>query len=986
MKSMKLDIETIRSAYLSLKSYAYQDNLNLFLKQRVAAFESTDLDTSLQKILSVLKSKNPVATNDFKDWLDEISYHLLPKKVSRTEDTKQNQHNERNGLFISNITSSPQYQVEKVNYFINAPVELHVIEMLWCTVVGSVMDSKLSDDCYGNRLKSFLTTNDTEDKPSNYTKDIFKRYVEQYNQWRDQAIEVASKLADKKEDVALLSLDLKSYFYNIDFDFGLIYEFIDKNEDEFSETALAELLTQALEKIYIQYNHVTTKSALKTHPDCYNKMWLPIGIASSSIIANWYLSDFDTSISDHVRPSYYGRYVDDILLVFKRPKFEQDNPIESFVESYLDGLLLREDSEQADYLINVNGNNLPIQREKLIFQYFDKNHSKAGLEIFKQELEERSSAFKFLPTEHIDKELDKFAYDVLYDGSANKLRSIVGLAENETELAKYLSSHITAHRLCKLDRNNTVLPDIQLFFKGASALEFNRLWEKVYQYALVIKRYDFILWFVRSLENEIEKTKIIYKSEKGRRASSVQITNRMREDLTLYNYLSLSLTIALLDIADPHQESNQESSKVFIDGDKYKLATFLIEKGLCKYSWAFRKSNLLRHHLVAWPLANFSDFNGDLTNEDSFLKIGNLELCNRKIQMSPRFIHLDEWQLFELPNSLHSNELLDWQSNSLESYTKDIFQKSLPVEFSTSDETRSHNIKSTFRVGHQKPNRSLRLALANMVVLEQDINSSLRKDKKPNLSYERQKNLYQILNTATKEQADLLVMPEVSIPVSWLPFMVAHSRRHQIGLIFGLEHWVVGEQVYNLIIEVLPFKASNKYKSCALSVRLKNHYAPGELEIIDSLRLKPANLLYKPKNYYHKVNWNGVSFTTYNCFELSDIEHRTLFKSEVDMIFACVWNKDTNYYQHILESAVRDLHCYVVQSNTSQYGGSCVLRPSKTANKTMLYVKGGCNACVLTTDIDIQKLREFQYKSRPGAGDSFKHLPPGYDCEKVIRR
>lgn len=981
---MKLDIDTIKSAYLSLKSYAYQDNLNLFLKQRVAAFESTDSDTSFQKILSVLNSKEPVETSDFKGWLEEISYYLLPKSVSKAEDIKQNQHNKTNGLFISNITSSTEYQVEKVNYFINAPVELHVIEMLWCTVVGSVMDSRLSDDCYGNRLKNFPTSNDTGDKPSYYTRDIFKRYVDQYNQWRDQAIEIASNLANKEEDVALLSLDLKSYFYHVDFDFSLVFDFIQNNKDCFIDLKLANLLTKILKNIHEKYNYITHKSATLTHPDCQDKYWLPIGMASSAIIANWYLSDFDLDISNKVRPSYYGRYVDDILLVFKRPNFEAQNPIESFIEQYFSNLLMRDKGPKvnADYFITVNQNKLPIQRDKLILQYFDKNHSKAGLDIFKQELEERSSAFKFLPTDHIDKELDKFAYDILYDGSANKLRSIVGLAENETELSKYLSSHITAHRLCKLDYNSTVIPEIQLFFRGSNALQFSRLWEKVYQYALVTKRYDFIFIFVSALESEIKKIRVIHPESKKVRK---RLTTKLQKDMELYNHLSLSLTVALLDIAEPPEEGTDVEYEVFLSRGKNKLATFIFEKKLAHYSWSFRKSNLLRHHLVAWPLANFADFDGDLTDEDSFLQIKEITWCTKKIEMSPRFIHLDEWQLFKLPGALHSERhLVEWQKSSLESYETDIFSQKLPVDFEPRND--SDNVKSTFSVGSSKNKQSIRLALANMVVDERDIDSSLRKDKRSNVGYERQKRLYQLLNSAIKEQSELLVMPEVAIPVTWLPFMVAHSRRHQMGLIFGLEHWVVGNQVYNLIVEVLPFKALNKYKSCAISVRLKNHYAPDELEIIDSLRLTPANLLHKPKNYYHKVNWNGVSFTTYNCFELSDIEHRALFKSEVDMLFACVWNKDTNYYQHILESAVRDLHCYVIQSNTSQYGGSCVLRPSKTANKTMLYVKGGNNACVLTTDIDIQKLREFQYKSRPSVGDSFKHLPPGYNCEKVLAR
>ena len=52
------------------------------------------------------------------------------------------------------------------------------------------------------------------------------------------------------------------------------------------------------------------------------------------------------------------------------------------------------------------------------------------------------------------------------------------------------------------------------------------------------------------------------------------------------------------------------------------------------------------------------------------------------------------------------------------------------------------------------------------------------------LSFDRQKIIYQILNAAVKEKVDLLVLPEVSIPVSWLPFMASFSRRNQIGLNF----------------------------------------------------------------------------------------------------------------------------------------------------------------------------------------------------------
>ena len=52
---MELNIEHIKKAYLFVKSYAYHENLNLFLKQRMAEFETchTELDEVSESILEV---------------------------------------------------------------------------------------------------------------------------------------------------------------------------------------------------------------------------------------------------------------------------------------------------------------------------------------------------------------------------------------------------------------------------------------------------------------------------------------------------------------------------------------------------------------------------------------------------------------------------------------------------------------------------------------------------------------------------------------------------------------------------------------------------------------------------------------------------------------------------------------------------------------------------------------------------------------------
>lgn len=984
-----LNSNHIKKAYLYLKSYAYHENINLFLKQRIADFEiNNNLEEIFDDLLNLIVCENLDEDEKLKTLLNQIDYHLLPKKVDRNEDELQKKHNDGgNGLFISNVKDSEKYQVSKVNYFVKAPIEIHILEILWCLFVGPALEVKVSKDNYGNRMHpSTLKYGNKCDGVNG--QEVFKRYIEQYNAWRDQAIKAATETAQFGDDVALFSLDLKSYFYEVDLSFEKIEQDIQSYyADQKDQLDIALKLNTLLEKMHAAYLIKINTPISRTHKECKDKKLLPIGFASSAIIANWYLSDFDNHVEKHIRPLYYGRYVDDILMVFKRPNFDIENPIESFIENYFEGLISKSE-DQSNYQIQIEENKLPIQKDKLILQFFDKEHSKAGLDLFKQELDERSSAFKFLPNDHIDKDLDRFAYDILYNGSANTLRSVIGLAENETELSKYISSHITAHRLCHIDRKENILPQLKQFFKGQNALQFFRLWEKLYQYGVVTHQFSFIKSFKDYIDDEISKIDGVTLNLKKK---SIKLTEKIQDDFKLFSELSVSITLGLLDIKE---YSNNlwgfiENDSAFINEDNKPNINSLINYGsnLHRYAWQFRQSNLLRHHLVAWPLANFSSYDGDLTSETDFLASENQNLDTKKIELSPRFIHFDEWQLFHLGNELiEQPNMNDWMAKCIKQYKEKSFGQGFSVKFEQENAANTGIVKSELKVAGCEFKAVINLAIGNLKIADSDIASAVRKDCKPNLSFNRQEKLFNILNSSLREHADLLILPEVAIPVSWLPFMVAFSRRHQIGLVFGLEHWVVNGVAYNLIIEALPFRVSGEYKSCVVTARIKNHYAPSELDMLQTLRLKAGHLEIKPHVYYHKVSWRGISFATYNCFELSDITHRVLFKSEIDLLIACVWNRDTNYYQHILESAVRDLHCYTVQANTSHYGGSCVLRPSKTESKTMLYVKGGENTCVLTTKLSIKELRDFQFKSSPNSRDLFKHLPPGYDCDAVLKR
>ena len=83
-----------------------------------------------------------------------------------------------------------------------------------------------------------------------------------------------------------------------------------------------------------------------------------------------------------------------------------------------------------------------------------------------------------------------------------------------------------------------------------------------------------------------------------------------------------------------------------------------------------------------------------------------------------------------------------------------------------------------------------------------------------------------------------------------------------------------------------------------------------------------------------------------------------------------------------MEALSRDIYCYCVQSNMSEYGDSRIIQPTKKDLMNILKVKGGINASVLIGEIDIEELRKYQNNNTPNNG-VYKPLPAGWDLSKT---
>jgi hypothetical protein len=175
---------------------------------------------------------------------------------------------------------------------------------------------------------------------------------------------------------------------------------------------------------------------------------------------------------------------------------------------------------------------------------------------------------------------------------------------------------------------------------------------------------------------------------------------------------------------------------------------------------------------------------------------------------------------------------------------------------------------------------------------------------------------------------------------------------------------------------MLPFK-TNEHTNLFINFEAKKHFSPDEKQNIESRGfIANENTDKKPTLY----KFRGCVFSTFNCYELTDISYRSLLVGKVDFLIAIEYNKDTNYFSNIIDSLSRDIHCYIVQVNTSDYGDSRIIKPSKTESKDIIKLKGGENIYLVTHTIDIKKLRDFQLMGHnlQKQNEDFKLTPPNF--------
>ena len=295
-------------------------------------------------------------------------------------------------------------------------------------------------------------------------------------------------------------------------------------------------------------------------------------------------------------------------------------------------------------------------------------------------------------------------------------------------------------------------------------------------------------------------------------------------------------------------------------------------------------------------------------------------------------------------------------------------------------------IDKTFVAIKGEAKKKLRVAIANTKIYEKYFEDVLKDvyDR----SLDRYEKLEEILRLAVKEKVDMIVFPECYLPYEWLARLYRFSATNKIAIISGIEIIALNhsdensfqKDILNLTAVILPYKINN-YSFAYMAFHEKIHFSPEEQRMV-------VNYSHFPREgkTLQMFYWHDVFFSVYCCFEIASISLRSAFKNYLDLFVAVECNKDINYFSNVMGSLCRDMHCYCLQVNTSDYGDSRLIKPASSVKMNMMRIKGGCNEAILVEDVDIDGLRNFQrkqYELQRDEKDKFKTTPPGFDVSIV---
>lgn len=885
-----------------LRHFVHSEKSNLFIKKRLAEINLQNLDEKINNILSLSdEGLNNYLTNN-------CVIRIIPKETKKD-------YSQESKTFSNKSLKNNKY--EKYNYFLDCPIESHLICVAWLMSLGREIDNSLHKECYANRLRPSASNR------------IYKPYVISYRNWLENTTNQAIGFHESRIDQTLIKLDIKRFFYSANINIQKVF---------FKNDSFNDSLSRHVNSLHQYYsNQLELENTA-----------IPLGLISSGVIANYALSEFDDSCLKNPLIINYARYVDDLLIIVKG--------ISDLNKSKLDHLIFK---KNGIHLIS-NGSEFEISKDKIKIYQIHSQEPATLLTLLKKELVDQSSEWRLFNGESPEESLaviENFNFLSEPELALNGLNSTISV---KYDLAKSINNIQGFTNIGSFPNWKENKSQILNLFNDTNIPELFPFWERVFT-ILVMEEAEVSLYRVYTkIKESIKSAKYEPIFDDKIPAHEFIQHSKIIEDL--HTLLDISLIIAL--------SANPLFAKKFKKIASYEdVINFRKQKVIAK-----------PNHLLSSAI-NFDHFFKDELEFNLYEKDLNLWLNQfRNINFSETsfsdgtFLHFSEASVLVLLQMIAKNQLLnvkDFLDKVYYLYGKVNGRGNNNGDFYNNDDG-SENFKSSFKKSLDKINVTV-----TSLPLKFDEDLKYFTFGYRTNDHQCAKDIQKLLNDSYRSDSDIVVLPECSVPIILLQLILNFSANNCSVISGGLKHIISNDHVYNFAFISIPIQYG-PIKDCILVPRAKIHPAHSE-ELLVNGKQSPYDKnislkFYKGKSPIPIFKINELYLTLFNCFELADIQFRSDVKAKIDLLLAIEANKDTYYFSHIAESATRDLHCYFAQSNIAQFGDSCILAPKKRDDMHLVKIKGGEHPYGVTSSINVNALRAFQMSL---VGE-FKPIPPGF--------
>jgi predicted amidohydrolase len=227
---------------------------------------------------------------------------------------------------------------------------------------------------------------------------------------------------------------------------------------------------------------------------------------------------------------------------------------------------------------------------------------------------------------------------------------------------------------------------------------------------------------------------------------------------------------------------------------------------------------------------------------------------------------------------------------------------------------------------------------------------------------------------------NIVLLPELSIPLGFLPRLRRISAQMNTIIIAGLDFEIVpnvAKKAMNRAAVIVPDAWGRRHRSSRATVRYvgKTYSAWREEQNLKRLGYAFHSV---PEVWVFDAGSYG-RFAVAICYDLLDLDRVAMYRLKIQHLFILAYNPDIPSFDHAAEALARMIYCNVIVCNTGTHGGSIAVSPYKGIERRLIYRHSGSGLSTSQTiSLPVHDLVLAQTNAWPANKPrEFKSLPPG---------